>query len=109
MRGARGRETGAYPGGTRGLRAHAQRKRPVPQQIYDGLLPVVSLDLDVSAIARLPQPVLKHLVGLALAQRHARLIAPPLGGDVLRAAPGHLDDVPAEVRAHGLRDLVDLE
>jgi len=65
-------------------------------------LPVVGLVLDVRAIAQLPDELLELLVALALADRLARLVAAPLLRDVLLAPLEHLDQVPAERRAHRL-------
>src|SRR5882724_11804473 len=72
-------------------------------------LALVKAQLDVGRIAQLPQPFGVGLVGLAVAQRLARLDAPALGRDVARAPFEHLDDVIAERRAHGLADLADLQ
>ena len=52
----------------RSWRSASRRPRADPRR---GALTLVGLDLDVRAIARLPHPVLEHLVGLALPQRHA--------------------------------------
>src|SRR3970282_2169604 len=54
--------------------------------------------LDVDLVAQLAQPFLVGLLGLPLAQRHARLQAPALRAHVGRAALEHLDEVVAEGR-----------
>src|SRR5512132_258043 len=69
-------------------------------------LAVVEPHFDIRAVARLADPVLEGLVGLALADRELRLHARAVGADVLLPAPQHFDQVPAERRAHGRRDLV---
>src|SRR5258706_15895237 len=68
-------------------------------------LALVKPQLDVRLIAQLAQPLLVGLVGLAIAQRVARLRAPPFRGDVARAALEHLNEVVAEGRAHRLAHL----
>src|SRR5438105_10164437 len=73
------------------------------------LLALVDLVFDVRAIARLPDELLKLLLALALPQRLARLLATSFQRDVLLAPIEHLDQVPAERRAHRLRHLVDVE
>src|SRR3989442_12190241 len=65
--------------------------------------------LDVGLVAQLAQPFLVGLVGLALAQRLARLHAAALGTEVARAALENLDQVVAEGRAHRLAHVVDLQ
>src|SRR5207248_11207499 len=65
--------------------------------------------LDIGRIAQLAQPFLVGLVGLALAQRLARLHAAALGTEIARAALENLDQVVAEGRAHRLAELADLE
>src|SRR5436190_1662297 len=65
--------------------------------------------LDVGLVAQLPQPFRVGLVGLALAQRLARLQPAPFGAEIARAALEHLDQVVAERRADRLADLADLE
>src|SRR5438552_8342112 len=65
--------------------------------------------LDVGLVAQLAQPFLVGLVGLALAQRLARLHAAALGTEVARAALENLDQVVAEGRAHRPAHFADLE
>src|SRR2546428_508260 len=65
--------------------------------------------LDVGLVAQLAQPFLVGLVGLALAQRLARLHAAALGTEIARAALENLDQVVAEGRAHRLAHFADLE
>src|SRR5436190_7757073 len=72
-------------------------------------LALVKAQLDVGRIAQLAQPLLIGLVGLAVAQRVARLHALSLRGDVARAALERLDEVVAERRAHRLAHLADLQ
>src|SRR5438105_15386732 len=54
--------------------------------------------LDVGLVAQLPQPFLVGLVGLALAQRLARLLSAALGAEIARAALEDLDQVVADGR-----------
>src|ERR1041384_6546662 len=65
--------------------------------------------LDVGLVAHLAQPFLVGLVGLALAQRAARLQPAALRRHVARAPLQHLDQVEAERRANRLADFADLE
>src|SRR5207245_7136976 len=65
--------------------------------------------LDVGLVAQLAQPFLVGLVGLALAQRLARLHAAALRTEIARAALENLDQVIAERRAHRLAQFADLE
>src|SRR5580765_6589978 len=78
--------------------------------VSDGeALALVGLVFDVRAIAQLANEIVELLVALPLPQRVARLLATSFLRDVLLAALEHLDQVPAERRAHGLRHLVDRE
>src|SRR5881396_2613328 len=72
-------------------------------------LALLKPQLDVGLVAQLAQPFLVGLVGLALAQRLARLHAAPLGTEIARAALENLDQVVAEGRAHRLAHFADLE
>src|SRR5437016_400835 len=65
--------------------------------------------LDVGLVAQLAQPFLVGLVGLALAQRLARLHAAALRTEIARAPLENLDQVIAERRAHRLAQFADLE
>src|SRR6185436_1834015 len=70
-------------------------------------LAFVGLVFDVRAIAQLANEIVELLVALPLPQRVASLLATTILRDVLLAALEHLDQMPAERRAHGLRHLVD--
>src|SRR5207244_2404561 len=61
---------------------------------------IVEAHFDVRAIAHLSYPVLKRLVGLALADRDLCPDAFLVRGDVLLAPLENLDKMPAEGRAH---------
>src|SRR5689334_7171045 len=65
--------------------------------------------LDEGAVARLAQPVLVRLVGLARADRGARGGALALLGELLGAPAEHLHEVPSERRLDRLAHLVLLE
>src|SRR4051812_47656127 len=65
--------------------------------------------LDERAVARLAQPVLVGLVGLARADRLARRGLLAVFRELVGAALHHLHQVPAERRADGLAYLVVLE
>src|SRR5258706_16269828 len=66
-------------------------------------------DLNVRAVAQLPQPFLVGLVRLALAQRLARDEALALRGQAAGAPLHPLHQVPAEWSLHRLADLAWLE
>src|SRR4051812_2278601 len=85
----------------------AQRSGPMPAgspavSATTASLALVVAVLDEGAVARLPQPVLVRLVGLARADRLARGGLLAVVGQLVGAPLEHLDQVPAERRLDGL-------
>src|SRR5437764_7112858 len=99
------------PRASRATRTHSSGPTPAGSPEVSAMrgLAFIKPQLDVGLVAQLPQPFLIGLVGLALAQRLARLQALALGGDVARAALEDLDEVVAEGRAHRRADLAHLQ
>src|SRR5258708_6371545 len=88
----------------------AQRSGPMPAgspavSATSGALALVVAVLDEGPVARLAQPVLVGLVGLARANRLLRRDSLAVVGELLRAALDHLHEVPSEGRLHRLAHL----
>src|SRR5437899_6324644 len=103
--------TSSAPRTSRATRTQSSGPTPAgsPEVSAMRALALVKPQLDVGLVAQLPQPFLVCLVGLAVAQRLARLEARALRREVARAALEHLDQVIAEGRAHGRADLAYLQ
>src|SRR5258708_27838195 len=92
----------------------AHRSGPMPAgspavSATSGVLALVVAVLDEGAVARLAQPVLVRLVGLARADRLARRELLPVARQLVRTALGHLHQVPAEGRLHRLAHFLVLQ
>src|SRR5205085_11246662 len=93
--------------GKRSRARSAHRSGPMPAgspavSATTASLALVVAVLDERAVARLPQPVLERLVGLALADGVARRLLLAIVGELVGTPLEHLHQVPPERRLHRL-------